>query len=113
MHSQQTDFVFRRLERAEDSSAPPLHFTFEGAPVAARRGESLATALLAAGVTDFRTNPVDGSARAPHCLMGVCFECLVEIAGVGARQACLTPVAEGMVVSRVTSPRDVTGGEGA
>jgi D-hydroxyproline dehydrogenase subunit gamma len=30
--------------------------------------------------------------------MGVCFECLVAIDGRGNRQACLTPVEEGMQV---------------
>ncbi|RPJ73629.1 MAG: (2Fe-2S)-binding protein, partial [Desulfobacteraceae bacterium] len=35
----------------------------------------------------------------PHCLMGVCFECMLEIDGV-QRQACLTPVREGMIVDR-------------
>jgi NADH dehydrogenase/NADH:ubiquinone oxidoreductase subunit G len=33
-------------------------------------------------------------------MMGVCFECLVEIDGVPARQSCLIPVHEGMVVAR-------------
>jgi len=32
--------------------------------------------------------------------MGVCFECLIEIDGMPNRQACLTPVREGMVVRR-------------
>jgi sarcosine oxidase subunit alpha len=33
-------------------------------------------------------------------MMGVCFDCLVEIDGVGNRQGCLVPVREGMAVSR-------------
>jgi predicted molibdopterin-dependent oxidoreductase YjgC len=31
--------------------------------------------------------------------MGVCFECMMEIDGI-QRQACLTPVREGMVIDR-------------
>ena len=31
-------------------------------------------------------------------MMGVCFECLVEIDGVPNRQSCLIPVREGMTV---------------
>jgi sarcosine oxidase subunit alpha len=31
-------------------------------------------------------------------MMGVCFECLVRIDGVGNRQGCLVPVREGMKV---------------
>jgi predicted molibdopterin-dependent oxidoreductase YjgC len=40
-------------------------------------------------------------------MMGVCFDCLVEIDGVGNRQACLTPVAEGMRVRRQRGARAV------
>jgi D-hydroxyproline dehydrogenase subunit gamma len=33
-------------------------------------------------------------------MMGVCFECLVEIDGVPARQSCLIPVRDGMQINR-------------
>jgi predicted molibdopterin-dependent oxidoreductase YjgC len=33
-------------------------------------------------------------------MMGVCFECLMEIDGVANRQACLVPVTEGMQIRR-------------
>ena len=46
------------------------------------------------------THPVDGSPRAPYCLMGVCFECMMEINGEPNVQSCLVPVEEGMVVKR-------------
>jgi hypothetical protein len=29
-------------------------------------------------------------------MMGVCFECLVTIDGIGSRQGCLVPVTDGM-----------------
>nr|WP_315941354.1 2Fe-2S iron-sulfur cluster-binding protein [Agrobacterium fabrum]UVZ00160.1 hypothetical protein K4M19_00469 [Agrobacterium fabrum] len=45
----------------------------------------LATALLAAGSTTFG-NPSLARARAPYCLMGVCFECLVTVDGVQNRR---------------------------
>ncbi len=66
--------------------------------ITARSGESVAFAVLAAGVMPTRNNPVSGSPRAPYCLMGICFECLMTIDGVDNRQSCMTPVAEGMVV---------------
>jgi predicted molibdopterin-dependent oxidoreductase YjgC len=66
--------------------------------VVALRGESVATAALAAGITITRNAPVKGDPRAPYCLMGVCFECLMTIDGLPNRQACLVPVQEGMVV---------------
>lgn len=65
-------------------------------PIAARRGETIAACLLRAGVTHFRTTPVTGSPRLPFCMIGHCFDCLIEIDGVGSRQACISQVAEGM-----------------
>jgi D-hydroxyproline dehydrogenase subunit gamma len=68
-------------------------------PIRAAAGESVAAALLAAGVTEFRAAAVSGAARAPYCMIGNCFECLVEIDGWPDRQACLVAVADGMRVS--------------
>lgn len=59
---------------------------------------NVAAALLLCGYSQCRNTPVSGAARAPYCMMGVCFDCLVEIDGVPNQQACLTPVREGMVV---------------
>lgn len=63
-------------------------------------GESLATALLAAGRLTMSLDS-NGRPRAPFCNMGVCFECLVSIKRNGARErvrACLTPVQEGLQI---------------
>lgn len=75
-----------------------VSFTFEGRAVEAREGDTVAAALLAAGVTSFRETPVSGASRAPYCMMGVCFDCLVEIDGVPNRQACMMLVTQGMKV---------------
>jgi predicted molibdopterin-dependent oxidoreductase YjgC len=87
--------MFRRLP---DLGGAELRFTVDGRPASARAGDSVAAALLAAGLAACRTTPVSGSARGPYCLMGVCFECLVTIDGVGNRQGCLVPVVDGMRV---------------
>ncbi|MGX9574328.1 (2Fe-2S)-binding protein [Mesorhizobium sp. f-mel] len=76
----------------------PVSFTFDGKQLKAERGDMLAAALLAAGVDHVRTSVVGSTPRAPYCLMGVCFECLVTIDGVQNRQACLLEVEDGMVV---------------
>ena len=80
-------------------------FSFEGQAVEFAEGDSVAAALLAAGVGVFRHAPVSGAARGPWCLMGVCFDCLVEIDGVASRQACLVAAHEGMVVRRMRGAR--------
>ena len=72
----------------------------DGAPVSARAGDSVAAALLAAGIVATRTTPVSDAPRGPYCMMGVCFECLMVIDGVASRQACLVPVREGLRVER-------------
>jgi predicted molibdopterin-dependent oxidoreductase YjgC len=73
---------------------------FEGRTFQAAEGSTVAAALLIEGVGPFRSTPVNSSPRAPFCMMGVCFECLVEVDGKPGRQACLALVREGMVVRR-------------
>lgn len=95
---------FRRLE---ESAGAPVRLTVEGETVTARAGETVAAALLAAGYPAFRETPVSGAARGPFCMMGACFDCLVEIDGRHNRQACMTRVAEGMTVRRMAGARPV------
>jgi D-hydroxyproline dehydrogenase subunit gamma len=94
--------MFRRLH---DAQARPLSFTLDGEAAEGREGDSVAAALLALGVTACRTTAVSGTPRGPYCMMGVCFDCLVEIDGVGNRQACLVPLREGMAVARQDGKR--------
>lgn len=62
-----------------------------------RQGDSVAAALLAAGVRTLRRGPED-EARGLFCGIGVCFECLVTIDGRGGQRACLASIREGMNV---------------
>jgi predicted molibdopterin-dependent oxidoreductase YjgC len=91
--------VFRRLS---DRASSEVTFIFDGRLITASAGDSVAAALLAAGVRACRTTPVSGAPRGPYCMMGVCFECLVRIDGMDNRQGCLVTVQEGM---RVESQR--------
>ena len=94
--------MFRRL----DDKGVTLVLKVDGREIRARDGDTVATALLAAGVKHIRTTPVSGAPRAPYCLMGVCFDCLVTIDGVGSRQACLVPVREGMAIETQQGKRE-------
>lgn len=58
-------------------------------------GETVATALLAAGVSVFRRSH-GKAAHAPVCNMGVCFECLITIDGCRSIRSCMTRVSENM-----------------
>lgn len=94
--------MFKRLAEAGVTVA----LTIDGRAVAARSGDTVAAALLAAGIEACRTTPVTGAPRAPYCSMGVCFDCLVTIDGVGSRQACLVPVRAGMTVETQKGRRE-------
>lgn len=87
--------LFRPLAAAE---GPQVALTFDDRPIQAPAGCTVAAALLSAGVSAFRTTPVSGEARAPFCMMGACFDCLVEIDGVANRQSCLITIEPGMKV---------------
>ncbi|CAO3419776.1 (2Fe-2S)-binding protein [Azospirillum doebereinerae] len=88
-------------------------FLFEGRPLPFVPGETLAGALLAAGVLHFRETAVSRSRRGPWCLMGICFECLVSVDGHDNQRACMVPARAGMTVERQIGPRRnaVGGGE--
>ncbi len=72
----------------------------EGKALVVDARETAAGAALVAGLVYTRESPVNGDQRAPYCMMGVCFECLMVIDGVPSRQACMTPVREGMRIAR-------------
>jgi D-hydroxyproline dehydrogenase subunit gamma len=74
-----------------------LLFSVNGVATPARPGQSLAAALLSAGIRVLRRSPRAGGARGAFCMMGICQECLVEVDG-RAVQACMTRVAAGMAV---------------
>ena len=82
-----------------------LHIYFDGVGIAATEGETVAAALLAAGIVATRDTTVKGTPRGPFCMMGVCFDCLVEIDGVANRQACMTIVRDGMAIARQRGAR--------
>jgi predicted molibdopterin-dependent oxidoreductase YjgC len=95
--------MFQRLNQPEPHA---VSLSVDGGPVTAFPGDSVAAALLAAGILACRTTPVSGTPRAPYCMMGVCFECLVTIDGVGSRQACLTRVRDGMRIETQQGKRE-------
>lgn len=88
--------MWRRIEaQAKATSTPAVTIQVEGRDVVAPEGAMLALVLLEAGVEVFRDTPATG---APLCLMGVCFDCLVQVDGRANVQACMTPVRAGMRV---------------
>lgn len=90
---------FRPLESVSSSTeVSMIELTINGQSRTVAADFSVAAAMLTNGVTTFRTTPVSGASRAPYCMMGACFECLVEIDGTANRQSCLVMVRQGMQV---------------
>ncbi|WP_307866365.1 (2Fe-2S)-binding protein [Leucobacter chromiisoli] len=77
----------------------PIEFEFEGEPVGSYEGETVAAALLAAGVPAFGVTR-EGDARLPLCNMGTCYDCAVTADGERLVRACLADARPGMVVER-------------
>ena len=99
--------MFRPLHEVP---AARCRIELDGQVVDAPRGANLAAWLLTREMGPYRAATVGGAPRAPYCLMGVCFECLVEIDGVRDRRACLIPIEDGMRVRRQTEPLGVADG---
>lgn len=81
------------------SSIRKIEIILDGAPTMVPGDMNVAAALLAIGIITSRISPSSHKPCGAHCLMGVCFECLMEIDGV-QRQACMTEVVEGMIINR-------------
>ena len=75
-----------------------VRIEIDGAPHDVPAHYNVAAALLATGILACRASTVSGAPRGPFCMMGVCFDCLVEIDGVPNVQGCMTPVRDGMQV---------------
>ena len=87
--------------RLPDVSAAAVAIRIDGVPFTACDGDTVAAALLAAGAVVFRMTPVAGAPRGPYCMMGACFDCLVEIDGCPNVRGCMTRVVPGMrIVTR-------------
>ena len=88
--------MFRSLREDGERVAIEL----EGETVSVAAGVSVAAALLELDCIPFRHAPVGAAPRAPFCMMGACYDCLVEIDGVPNQRACQRQVSAGMRVRR-------------
>ena len=95
--------MFKRLLTIDK----PIEIYFENRLISAQQGDSVAAALLAAGVVAFRKIELSDELRGPYCMIGNCFECLVEIDGRANLQACQHRVQDGM---KIRLQRGLTGG---
>ena len=76
----------------------PFRFTVDGVPVEAYPGETIASALLAAGRRVARRTAHRGAPRGVFCAIGVCHDCRMVVDGEANVRTCLVPARAGMVV---------------
>ena len=87
--------------------------TVDGRAFLARSGESIASALLAAGRPLLSRSAKYHRPRGPFCLSGSCGSCLVRVDGEPNQRACRTPCRDGLGVETQNAwpdaERDVLG----
>lgn len=93
-----TQRITENVERGDT-----ITITVNGSTVTAYAGETLATVLLAEGISTFYITG-NGEPRGPYCNMGTCFECQVRIAEPRSSvfrwvRACMCPVETGMTIT--------------
>ncbi len=79
----------------------------DGEPVEAQPSDTVAAALLRAGITTFTRSIKYHRPRGPFCLAGSCGQCLMRIDGVPSLPACRVPAEEGMRCERQNGPLGV------
>lgn len=94
--------AFHELEPEE---GPRVTVRMDGRDLTLRQGANLAAELLVSGVMPFRHTPVSGAPRGPFCMMGACFDCLIEVGGT-SRRACLMEVSAGLEITLPKGRRD-------
>lgn len=84
--------------------AASVHFMFEGNPYSGFAGETIASAMMRAGVMALRRTRTGGESRGYYCGMGVCWECAVHVEGLGVVRSCIQPVGDGQMISSADAP---------
>lgn len=72
--------------------------TFAGREIPFEPEQSIAAALIAAGIRSWHTTRRDAAPRGLFCGIGVCFDCLVTVNGEPAQRACLVVARDGDAV---------------
>ncbi|GAB3661982.1 (2Fe-2S)-binding protein [Glycomyces tarimensis] len=76
----------------------------DGAERTAEPGQTVAAVLLDAGRDSWRATRFGARPRGLFCGIGVCFDCLVTVNGVGEVRACQRLVADGDEIRSAGAP---------
>lgn len=76
----------------------PVRITVDGAAMTGVAGQSIAGVMMANDTLELRRT-VSDRPRGVFCGIGVCFDCLVEVNGLGDVRACQRKAHEGDIVN--------------
>ncbi len=82
----------------QKSAGKTVTIVVDGKPVTAFEGETVASALMAAGKRVFRHTKKKGEPRGYFCGLGRCTDCIMTVNGAPQVRTCITVVEEGMRV---------------
>jgi D-hydroxyproline dehydrogenase subunit gamma len=92
-----------RFVRLAETDRPSFEMLVDGSPVRALDGDTVLTAMLAAG-THVRQSEFGDGHRAGFCVMSACQDCWVWCADGSRLRACSTPARPGLSIN--TLPPD-------
>jgi 2Fe-2S iron-sulfur cluster protein len=75
--------------------------TFAGRPIPVEPGQTIAAALIAAGIRSWRTTRHDAAPRGLFCGIGACYDCLVTVNNAAPQRACLVVANDGDVIESI------------
>ena len=81
-----------------------IRFSLDGDALEGQEGDTVAAALLRAGVTTFTRSIKYHRPRGPFCFAGSCGQCLLRVEGVPSLLSCRTRLTEGMRCERQNAP---------
>src|SRR6056300_563311 len=85
--------------RRRDPSSSEITIFWQDRPLIAAQGELVAAVLLRHGTSITHQGPSTGP-RGPYCMMGVCFDCLVDADNRKAIPSCQLVAQDGMRLNR-------------
>lgn len=74
-------------------------FEFDGRQIPFNAGQSVAAALMDAGIKSWRTTRKTNTPRGLFCGIGICYDCLVTVDDEANQRACLVPAKPGLILA--------------
>jgi predicted molibdopterin-dependent oxidoreductase YjgC len=87
--------MFKQLS---DITEETIDVYLNGQKIQTSNNITVAALCMTQGLRFTRTTAISNTKRAPFCMMGVCYECLMVIDGKANQRACAITVKKGMKI---------------